>query len=329
MVLESCCLKPAVNPVITMIESIRVAVVGSCNVDLNCYLSRMPQAGETIIGNDFETRMGGKGANQAVAAARFGSNVAFIGAVGSDNFGELVISNFGIEGVHHEHVAVVEGATGVAQIWIAADGENRIVVISGANAAMTAERAMAMRSYPGVRVALGQLEIAQSATAAGFAIARANGAVTILNPTPFEAVSPELMAVTDWLIVNEVEFTQLHRAQSSPLESNAVEQLAEQTECNLVVTLGARGAVLLERGQQIVSVTPPAVGAIDTVGAGDCFVGSFAHCLAHDLTSDQALAVAVAASALSVQRRGAQSSFPSRSEATELLDQELMSGSDD
>jgi ribokinase len=302
-----------------MIESIRVAVVGSCNVDLNCYLSRMPAAGETIIGDDFETRMGGKGANQAVAAARFGSNVAFIGAVGTDNFGDLVLSNFGIEGVHHEHVVRVEGATGVAQIWIAADGENRIVVISGANAAVNAERALAIESYPGVRVVLGQLEVAQSATAAGFAAARANGAVSILNPAPFSPISAELLAVTDWLVVNEVEFAQLHAAGRSPAEAGAIQELAAQTESSLVVTLGARGAVMLERGGELIEVAAPSVAAIDTVGAGDCFSGSFAHCLAHEMTARQALEVAVAASALSVQRRGAQSSYPSRHEADEIL----------
>jgi ribokinase len=310
-----------------MIESIRVAVVGSCNVDLNCYLSRMPGAGETIIGDDFETRMGGKGANQAVAAARFGSNVAFVGAVGTDNFGDLVLSNFGIEGVHHEHVVRIQGATGVAQIWIAADGENRIVVISGANAALNPDGALAIQSYPGVRVVLGQLEVAQSATAAGFAAARANGAISILNPAPFLPISTELMAVTDWLVVNEVEFAQLHSAGRSPADEGAIQELAAQTDCSLVVTLGARGAVMLERGGELVEVAAPEVAAIDTVGAGDCFSGSFAHCLAHEMTAGEALQVAVAASALSVQRRGAQSSYPSRHEADAVIAGLLSGGS--
>jgi len=302
-----------------MIESIRVAVIGSCNVDLNCYLSRIPRAGETIIGDDFETRMGGKGANQAVAAARLGSNVAFIGAVGTDSFGDLVLANLGIEGVHHEHVVRAEGATGVAQIWIAADGENRIVVISGANAAVTADNALMVQSYPGVRVVLGQLEIAQATTAAGFAAARANRAISILNPAPFVPISQELMAATDWLVVNEVEFSQLHSAGSSPAEVGAIHELATQTDCSLVVTLGARGAVMLERGGELIEIAAPEVAAIDTVGAGDCFTGSFAHCLAHEMTPRQALEVAVAASALSVQRRGAQSSYPSRHEAEKIL----------
>jgi len=309
-----------------MIESIRVAVVGSCNVDLNCYLSRMPGAGETIIGDDLETRMGGKGANQAVAAARFGSNVAFIGAVGTDNFGDLVLSNFGIEGVHHEHVVRAEGATGVAQIWIAADGENRIVVISGANAAVNADGALAIESYPGVRVVLGQLEVDQLATAAGFAAARANGATSILNTAPFSPISAELMAMTDWLIVNEVEFSQLHSAGKSPADAGAIEELGAQTDCSLVVTLGARGAVMLERGGELIEVAAPEVTAIDTVGAGDCFTGSFAHCLAHEMRAQQALEVSVAASALSVQRRGAQSSYPSRNEADAILAERTSGG---
>jgi ribokinase len=303
-----------------MHESISVVVVGSCNVDLNSYMTRVPEAGETVIGESFETRMGGKGANQAVAAARFGSSVAMIGAVGTDSFGDLMISNFGIEGVNTHHVSRIDGASGIAAIWISADGENRIVVISGANSSVSAAQAeAALAEFPAAKVVLGQLEISQGATLAAFKQAKARGLTTVLNPAPIAELAVELMAATDWLIVNEIEFAQLHAAGREPSEPGAVSELAEQTGCRVVVTLGAAGVLLGAADGQVDQIAAPAVSAVDTVGAGDCFTGAFAHGLAHGLDEREAVEVAVRAASLSVQRRGAQSSFPSRNEAREIL----------
>jgi ribokinase len=303
-----------------MHESISVVVVGSSNVDLNSYMQRLPEAGETVLGESFETRMGGKGANQAVAASRFGSSVALVGAVGTDNFGELMISNFGIEGVNSDHVSRIEGASGVAAIWVSADGENRIVVISGANSSIGASEAeAAMAEFHAAKVVLGQLEISQAATLAAFVQAKTRGLTTVLNPAPIAKLDPRLLATTDWLIVNEIEFAQLHRDKMGPNEKGAVTELAEQTGCRIVVTLGAAGVLLLGAGGEVEQIKAPSVQAVDTVGAGDCFAGAFAHCLAHELDELQAAQVAVQAASLSVQRRGAQSSFPSRHEAKEIL----------
>jgi ribokinase len=303
-----------------MHESISVVVVGSSNVDLNSYMQRLPSAGETVLGESFETRMGGKGANQAVAASRFGSSVALVGAVGTDTFGELMISNFGIEGVNSNHVSRIEGASGVAAIWVSADGENRIVVISGANSRVGASEAeAAMAEFHAAKVVLGQLEVSQAATLAAFAEAKARGLTTVLNPAPIAALDPALLAATDWLIVNEVEFAQLHEGGRGPSEQGAVAELAEQTGCRIVVTLGADGVLLLGADGQLEQIAALSVQAVDTVGAGDCFVGAFAHCLAHELSELQAAQVAVRAASLSVQRRGAQSSFPSRHEAKEIM----------
>jgi ribokinase len=303
-----------------MHEPISVVVVGSSNVDLNCYMHRLPEAGETVLGESFETRMGGKGANQAVAASRFGSSVALVGAVGTDSFGDLMISNFGIEGVNSDHVSRIDGPSGVAAIWVSADGENRIVVISGANSSVGASEAeAAMAEFHAARVVLGQLEISQSATLAAFAEAKARGLTTVLNPAPIAELDPELLAATDWLIVNEIEFAQLHSAGRQPGEPGAIGELAAQTGCRIVVTLGAAGVLLLGSDEEIDQIAAPSVQAIDTVGAGDCFVGAFAHCLAHELSELQAAQVAVRAASLSVERRGAQSSCPSRHEAKEIL----------
>jgi ribokinase len=303
-----------------MHESISVVVVGSCNVDLNSYVARVPEAGETVIGESFETRMGGKGANQAVAASRFGSSVAMIGAVGTDSFGELMISNFGIEGVNSNHVSRIEGASGVAAIWVSADGENRIVVISGANSSVGASEAeTAMAEFHAAKVVLGQLEISQAATLAAFVQAKARGLTTVLNPAPIAELDPALLGATDWLIVNEIEFAQLHRTGRGPSEAGAVGELAEQTGCRVLVTLGADGVLLLAADGQLEQIAAPSVKAVDTVGAGDCFLGAFAHGLAHELDERKAIEVAVRAASLSVQRRGAQSSFPSRNEAKEIL----------
>lgn len=303
-----------------MHESVSVVVVGSCNVDLNSYVTRIPEAGETVLGQSFETRMGGKGANQAVAAARFGSSVAMVGAVGTDSFGDLMISNFGIEGVNTYHVSRIQGASGVAAIWISADGENRIVVVSGANAAVGAgEAEAALAQFPAAKVVLGQLEISQAATLAAFVQAKLRGLTTVLNPAPIASLSAELLAATDWLILNEIEFAQLHLAGRTPDEQNAVVELTQQTGCRVLVTLGADGVLLLGADDRVERLVAPKVLAVDTVGAGDCFAGVFAHCLAHGVEERIAVEVAVSAASLSVQRRGAQSSFPSRNEAEEIF----------
>jgi len=302
-----------------MHQSVSVVVVGSCNVDLNSYVARVPEAGETLLGESFETRMGGKGANQAVAAARFGSSVAMIGAVGTDSFGDLLVSNFGIEGVNTDHVSRIEGPSGIAAIWVSADGENRIVVISGANASVSAiEVEAALNEFPAARVLLGQLEISQDATIAAFAQAKARGLTTVLNPAPIANLASELLAATDWLILNEIEFAQLHTAGRGSCEPGAVGELAERTGCRIVVTLGAAGVLLLGADGKVEQIAAPSVIAVDTVGAGDCFAGTFAHGLAQDLHEREAIEVAVRAASLSVQRRGAQSSFPSRNEAKEI-----------
>src|SRR6185369_16733583 len=187
-----------------------IAVVGSCNVDLVAYSSRIPGPGETVIGDRFVMGFGGKGANQAVMSARLGAAVWLVGRVGDDTYGEMTLDNFERQGVAITHVARVPGSSGVAPIWVEPDGTNRIIVISGANDALTPDdAAAAIDTLDRVDVVLGQLEIPQAATAAAFNAAVARGAVTILNPAPAAPLDLLLLAATDWLIPNEVEFEAL------------------------------------------------------------------------------------------------------------------------
>ena len=182
-----------------------IAVVGSCNVDLVAYSTRMPGPGETVIGERFELGFGGKGANQAVMARLLGADVAMVNSLGDDVFGDMTMRNFERLGIDTTYLARVPGSSGVAPIWVEPDGTNRIIVISGANDALTPDdAAAAIDTLDRVDIVLGQLEIPQAATAAAFNAAVARGAVTILNPAPAAALDLLLLAATDWLIPNEV-----------------------------------------------------------------------------------------------------------------------------
>jgi ribokinase len=295
----------------------RIAVVGSTNIDLIAYTSRVPDAGETIIGDRFAMGFGGKGANQAVMARLLGADVAMINCVGSDPYGRMTLDNFAAFGVNTSHVHTVEGASGVAPIWVEPDGTNRIIVIPGANDALTPEQAVvAMESLAPIDVVIGQFEIPQAVTAAAFAAARRAGTTTILNPAPGAAIDPSLLAETEWLIPNQVELGQVT---GTTVASDAdLVAAAAQLGCRLLVTLGADGAALVVDGAVRRFPAPP-VAAIDTTGAGDAFVGSFAYGLAADWEESQAVTLGVICAADSVTRDGTQTSFPRDERVTELL----------
>ena len=184
-----------------------VAVVGSMNIDLVTYTRRAPGPGETVIGNRFQSGFGGKGANQAVMARFLGADVAFVGALGDDAYAAMTLENFARLGVDARGVMRVPGSSGVASIWVEADGTNRIIVVPGANDLVTpTHAAAAVRALAHLDVCVGQFEIPQAVTAAAFAAARDRGAATILNPAPAAQIDRGLLSVTDWLIPNEVEF---------------------------------------------------------------------------------------------------------------------------
>jgi ribokinase len=298
------------------VEAPAIVVVGSCNIDLVTYAARIPGPGETILGDRFGMGFGGKGANQAVMAARLGARVAMIGAVGDDLYAEMTLRNLLDQDVDAERVMRVRGSSGVAPIWVEADGTNRIIVVPGANARVDADAARAaVRSLAAVDVVVGQLEIPQAATRAAFEAARERGATTVLNPAPATMLEDELLALTDWLVPNELELEAL--AGGPVAGDDAILEEAKGLRAGLVVTLGSRGAAVAWGGA-LTRLPAPAVTAIDTTGAGDAFVGAFAVGLAIGFSPLDAARLGIACATDSVQRPGAQASFPDRQHALEL-----------
>ncbi|USQ87752.1 ribokinase [Streptomyces phaeoluteigriseus] len=287
-----------------------IVVLGSTNMDLVAYVEKAPQRGETVTGREFRTIPGGKGANQAVAAARAGGTVSVIGAVGNDSFGTRLRSTLEHSGVNTDHLRTVESPSGTAHIVVDDEGGNAIVVVPGANGTVD-------HLVPGdeVLIASGdalllQLEIPLAAVVAGARAARAHGVRTILTPAPAQPLPPELLAATDLLVPNEHEAAAL-TGRTDPREA-ALALL--DTVPAVVVTLGAAGSLYAAHGTEPVTVPAPRVTAVDSTGAGDTFVGALAVALGEDRPVREALAWAAAAAALSVQRPGASASMPYRSE---------------
>ena len=292
-----------------------LTVVGSTMIDQIAYAERMPGRGETVIGDRFAQGFGGKGANQAVMARLLGASVSMVNTVGVDGYGEQTLANFARHGIDTTHVRQVPGSSGVAPIWVEPDGSNRIIIVQGANAALLPEEgAAAVRAQQDVDAVIGQFEIDQAVTAAAFGAARERGAMTILNPAPGAAITPELAAVTDWLIPNETEFAIVARAAglSDDVESSgALAAVAAGLGVRLVVTLGERGAAIVDEDGEVHTLPSPTVTATDTTGAGDAFVGAFAYALASGWGEEDAVRLGCAIAADTVLRSGTQSSFPS------------------
>ena len=295
-----------------------VIVVGSTMIDLVAYSQRVPEAGETIIGDRFQMGFGGKGANQAVMASLLGARVAMVNCVGDDSYGQLTRDNLGSFGIDTDHVHTVPGASGVAPIWVEPDGTNRIIIVPGANNGLTGEMAVeAVRSFDDLSVVVGQLEVPQAATTAGFAEARSKGVMTVLNPAPAAVLEPDLLAVTDWLIPNEVEFSIL--ADGAEPEDGALVAYAERTGARLLVTLGGDGVALVEEDGTVSRHPADRVVPVDTTGAGDAFVGAFVAGLAAGLGEMTAVRLGTSCAGESVTRPGTQTSFPSRERCREIL----------
>ena len=307
----------------------RVVVLGNANVDLTSYVERAPSDGETVIGTDFTIGMGGKGANQAVATARAGVSTAFIGRVGDDSFGEFMWQGLSAEGLDLTHLRKVPGSSGVAAITVDPSGTNRIAVFLGASATLTpGDAEKALESCADAAIMVSQLELGHDVVRAGLQKAHSLGQTTVLNTAPYRALTPDVLEVTDWLIANEVEAEELlrdtgidpHPALNTETVASSVSQWAERLGTNLIITLGEAGAIGVVRGSSPHQATAPAVSAIDTVGAGDCFVGFFVALLVEGVTWQQAIDGAVIAASQSVQHPGAQSSYPSGADAAEIRD---------
>jgi len=303
-----------------MSKESHLVVVGSTMIDMVAYTNKVPQAGETVIGESFALGFGGKGSNQAVMARRLGVKVSMVNTLGDDVFGDTTLTNFQEQGVDTTYVARTTGASGVAPIWVEPDGTNRIICVPGANNAMTpAQAKSALESLKSYQIVIGQLEIPQSVTTQAFITARENGAVTILNPAPFAKISPELIAVSDWIIPNETEFAGMHPQGLQPTSDEIILELASTLKTRFAVTLGEQGAALTTLDGRVIRMSAPKVKAIDSTGAGDAFVGSFAVALALGLTEEQALALGCACASDSVTRLGSQMSYPTPDQAAAIL----------
>jgi ribokinase len=296
----------------------KIVIVGSTMIDLVAYTDRVPGAGETLVGERFAMGFGGKGANQAVMASLLGADVAMINCLGDDAYGDMTLENFASFGIDTTHVFRVEGASGVAPIWVEPDGTNRIIIVPGANHALTADQAAdAVRSLSGASVVVGQLEIPQGVTTAGFSAASEAGAITILNPAPAARLDDELLAASTWLIPNEIEFAMLTGVPS--IDDDALSAFADEAGVRLLVTLGEEGVALVTEASEVVRIGVAPRDAVDTTGAGDAFVGAFAYGLAAGMDELDAIALGNACAADSVTRPGTQTSFPTTERARELL----------
>lgn len=287
-----------------------IVVVGSVMVDLVAYADPLPTVGQTVVGSAFQIGCGGKGANQAVTARRLGADVVFVGRVGADVFGEMSLENLRVQDLDARRVKAIEGeSTGVAPIWVGADGSNRIIVVPGANDALSAQDVEAdLAGLTRADCLVCQLETPLDTVAAALAAGARLGAVTILNPAPATPDCIPLFRAADWVVPNEHEFALLWGTEPSDGEILAA---AAAWDCGLIVTLGAEGAAATVGGE-VVRSRPPSVTAVDTTGAGDAFVGAFACALAGDAGIGAAVELGNLCGALSTQVRGTQTSFPTR-----------------
>jgi ribokinase len=300
----------------------RVFVAGSINMDVVATAERHPQVGETVAGKEVLYFPGGKGANQAVAAAKLGAHTALIGRLGEDAFGTQLRAFLDAEGVDLSLVTDTANVhTGTAIITLA-HADNTIVVIPGANGLVSAED-VARPALAKGDVAVSQFEIPLPAIKAFFDKARAAGALTILNPAPARACDEELLDLVDILVLNETELgllanTRLGEDDDLARFVDAAKALDAGRSKVVCVTLGSRGVLALAGGEHHL-VAGRKVKAVDTTGAGDCFVGALASQLASEATLNDALVYANAAASICVPRRGAAPSMPDSGEVSDVL----------
>jgi len=295
----------------------RIAVVGSANTDLTTFSDFFPRPGETIFGKSFDLGFGGKGANQAVAARLCGAEVLMLAKVGNDLFGEATVKNFASFGIDTTHVRIVDGvSSGVAPIFVEPSGQNRIIVVKGANDTLKpADVDAAAESLRSVNTIVLQFEIPLETVYYTVQFARKHGIHCIVNPAPALLADLAELTAAEYFIPNESE--------AEAITGLPVHSIDEAKKCaavllqkgfrKIILTLGARGSLLATTdGSELIapfSVTPK-----DTTGAGDAFIGSFAVFLAEGLPEKEALSRANLYAALSTQRVGTQKSFPKRSE---------------
>ncbi|MBT2569392.1 ribokinase [Planococcus sp. ISL-110] len=287
-----------------------ITVVGSINMDLVVQTERFPKQGETVLGNLYTTVPGGKGANQAVAAARLGSDVHLIGAVGQDAFGTELLSGLKDEAIHVQDVKQIDGASGIANILLS-EGDNRIIVVPGANHRVTVEEIDAFAEKLGASdLVVMQLEMPIPVIQRTLEICHRNGVPTILNPAPANGFTTDFLPYCTYLTPNETEAAEIF--------GENWEQALLDYPNRLVVTLGEKGAKFYD-GEKHVIVEAFPTKAVDTTGAGDTFNGALATALAEGQAFDRAVRFANAAASLSVEKFGAQGGMPDRTAVSERM----------
>ena len=297
------------------ISASRIVVVGSINTDLTIQVPHISARNETVVGTgDYTISQGGKGANQAAAAAAAGAQVQMIGKIGTDAFGDMALDSLKAAGVGCDYIAqVADHATGLASILVDVNGDNSVTVAPGANGAVTPDDIHAAETViadAGLLVV--QLEIPNAAVNAAVRLAHKHGTKVILNPAPARPEGLDCLALVDYITPNEVEAAALTGV--SPQEAGGPAKIAENLLAigvgHVALTLGARGCFMAGGNGYSHHIDAHAVEAVDTTGAGDVFTGFMAASLARGLPFDDAVQVAVAAAALSVTRTGARTSLP-------------------
>ena len=298
-----------------------VMVFGSINMDLVVYSDAKPNDGETIIGNSFETFLGGKGSNQAVAASKLGADVSFVGKVGSDLYGQKLKEQLNLEKVNTQLLDEIEGESGVALInVIESSSENQIIVIPGANAHVSADQ-IDDKTLASVEILISQLEVPPNQIELLFSRVKQGHCYRILNVAPAIEFSTSLFNETDLLVVNEIELEALAKKKLKDTNIDSirasVDLLSLAKHQAIVVTLGAEGVYVRDQNKDEY-IEGHKVNSVDTTGSGDCFVGAMASYLVEDKNLFDASVFANKAASISVTRKGASSSMPTKDEVVNL-----------
>jgi ribokinase len=306
----------------------KILVVGSSNTDLIIKVPEIPRPGETLLGGEFQTFPGGKGANQAVAAARAGGNVVFIASVGDDAYGTEALKGYQLDNIVTENIKICKNVpSGIAMITVSQKGENAITVASGANSLLSpSDLDEAVEAFSEADLMLVQLETPIQTVAKAVALCNECNTRVILNPAPAADLSDEILSGTDIITPNETEAESLTGISITNEETagKAADQLHEKGVRTVIITLGAGGAFISDPGSGCRFMVPGFnVKALDTTAAGDVFNGQLAVAFAEGRSLEESVRLAHAAAALSVQKMGAQSSIPKREETDYFLTEEL------